>query len=536
MPYSDSKSLKLFLSYASEDQAIAGAFAECLLDSFDTNVEIQMMSKFQVGSNWRQLIDDDLDRADILIAIASGRLKPGHSFTGYEVGAFAFSCRRTPKMVTYENLTRRTVPFVVLSGVPDTVAEFQGIGIDPASIIDVKYDGDQIDDRLSALKHDGTNSFDKNIFKLLTDFDDLIREANGTQLRGEEIERRRKKLKAQSGTLLQAILESLLTREKFSARPKSKLIVRVEPHSKTGIAGAELQVEGPCCNAFGIDTSPTQPMTWNDFIAHVDGPDLSAAWRTTLDELMSSALEGSFMDHKLTSYDRRKTFRVFISKIVNFYSNAHEFHMYVVELMRPRDYGDPETTLLLSALRVGLTYRFMFLENQSEFGPVLMEATQPSALPRVVTNMTSELEYILQFAQESGLQDPKNIIKILGEAASAGMKEKYKLWDTQRDQLLKSAQRVLTDNKDPEGASANFIKTLKEFCQKTKPLNDEYVSAVLSALHRMIGRQDSPIPQPRPARRKPHAATHKQNRRDGTTTGPGNGIGNAQTSRRERAA
>jgi hypothetical protein len=535
MPYSDSKSLKLFLSYASEDQAIAGAVAECLLNSFDSSIEIQMMSKFQVGANWRQLIDDDLDRADILVAIASGRLKAGHSFTGYEIGAFAFSCRRTPKMVTFPNLPRKTVPFVVLSGVPDTIAEFQGIGIDPASVIDIKYDGDQIDNRLAALNKNVANGYDKNIFKLLTDIDDLVREANGTPSRGEEIERRRNKLKAQSGTLLKAILESLLTREKSSARPKSKLIVRVEPHSNTGIAGAELRVEGPCSNAFGVDTSSTQAMTWNDFIGHVDGADISKAWQTTLDELMSSALEGSFLDHKLTSYDRKKTFRVFISKIVDFYSNAHEFHMYVVELMRPRDYGDPETTLLLSALRVGLTYRFMFLERQSEFGPVLMEATQPSDLPRVITNLTSELEYILQFAHESGLQDPKNIIKLLGEAASPGMKEKYKLWNSQRDQLLKSAQRVLVEKGDLGRTSADFIKTLKLFCAKTKPLNDEYVSAVLRALHLMVGWQETPVSQSAPARRKAYAEPRKPNRPDGTPR-PGNGQGNAQTPSQERAA
>jgi hypothetical protein len=62
-------------------------------------------------------------------------------------------------------------------------------------------------------------------------------------------------------------------------------------------------------------------------------------------------------------------YRIFTSRTTSFYGGHKDVQVYVVELLRPTQYGDPFTTLLLKALEVSLSYRFMFPENNSEFSP-----------------------------------------------------------------------------------------------------------------------------------------------------------------------
>jgi hypothetical protein len=61
----NSKSLKLFPSCLSEHEAMTGAL--CLADSFDNNVEFQLMGKFQLGPNFHKFIDADLSPGDAFI-------------------------------------------------------------------------------------------------------------------------------------------------------------------------------------------------------------------------------------------------------------------------------------------------------------------------------------------------------------------------------------------------------------------------------------------------------------------------------------
>jgi hypothetical protein len=478
--------LNLFLSYASEDQAIADALAKCLKASFsDDKVDVQMMTRFPIGADWRKAIDEGVDGADVLIAISSARSKAGHSYTGYEVGAFAFSCRQRPQMANHPNVVRKTIPFTMLSGVPDTMHAFQGVTFDPRMAFDVQYDANRIDSELSDLRSDGAGVYSDKIFGLLKEIYDLTRQAEG-HATAHAMDQKLQLLKAEAQSLSKGISELLLARERYSARPKSKVIVRIEPqHRRAGVTDAHIRIEGPCSNAFGIGTSPTRSMRWRDFTAHVDSEDISAGWRSTFDELIREAGDGRFPDKRLTSYDRKKTFRVFISKVIEFYSGAHEYHIYVVELMREKEYGDSTTNLLQNALRVGLAYRSMFLEETSEFGPDLMKATEPAEFRKEVNRLTTELEYLLQLARETGLYEARSTHAILGK--NANMDERYALWDQERGDLMEIAHRVVTQKGEPIDLKRKFISQLTLFRGNTRRLNEEYLSAVLEKLQLKVG-------------------------------------------------
>ena len=79
-------------------------------------------------------------------------------------------------------------------------------------------------------------------------------------------------------------------------------------------------------------------------------------------------------DNSILSFDKKKIFRIFISQITHYYNNDSEVQIYLIEVLRRKDYGDPDSTLLLHALEVSLSYRFMFLEKLSQFSPVYFMA------------------------------------------------------------------------------------------------------------------------------------------------------------------
>jgi TIR domain len=149
MPYSNSNTLNVFLSYASEDNKIAEALARTFRAAFVNAIDITMMGEFPGGLNWRRLIDESITRTDVLIAIASGRLKPSFSFTGFEIGSFSMSVRSQPKMTKFKNEDRRMIPFAVLARVPDAMNEFEGIDIDPTNLHDVRFDAKNIAEELA---------------------------------------------------------------------------------------------------------------------------------------------------------------------------------------------------------------------------------------------------------------------------------------------------------------------------------------------------------------------------------------------------
>jgi TIR domain len=120
MPFSIARSLNIFLSYAHEDQKIADAIASILRMAFFDTFDVTLMSEFPIGVNWRELISESIEKTDILIAIASGRLKPSHSFTGFEIGSFTTSMRHRPNMELASTVVRRMIPFAALDRRPTT--------------------------------------------------------------------------------------------------------------------------------------------------------------------------------------------------------------------------------------------------------------------------------------------------------------------------------------------------------------------------------------------------------------------------------
>jgi hypothetical protein len=474
-------SLKIFLSYAREDESLARALDKSLSGTFGGGIDLARMSTFPLGASWRSEINKLLDRADVLIAITSGRRKPGHSFTGYEIGAFHFSCLRSPTMEAYANVPRKAIPFALASAMPDTLSELEGVGLDASSIFAVEYN-----------LEDNATEYNEQIFNFMEFIEKII---SGIT-KGEIPDARKSQLRTAACQLFADIKQILSKREEKTEQPKSKLVIRADLGSnEADLSKAEIWLEGDDCrSAFGIDpsspglvnTCSVRPMRWATFISRAKGNDIAEGWKMTLERMMLQALQGRFIDDRLTSFDRNKTLKVFISQVVRFYNKTREFHMYVVDIPPPRQYGDQHTTLLQNALQVAVTYRSMFLDPASEFGPNAIMARQTSELPEAVSELLCELEYILQSSRSAGLYNPNNINYILGYERAKEVCPLFEKWDAAREQLLDVAHRIIAA-RDGRDLRRDLINRLTHFCDETRPMNQLYLEAVMRKLQDRLG-------------------------------------------------
>jgi hypothetical protein len=504
MPYSNSNALNVFLSYASEDGLIAEALARALRTSFVDNIDITMMSEFPSGTKWRQLIQDSIAQTDLLIAIATGQLKPSHSFTGYEIGQFDYSLRENPTMSRFPELNRGMIPFAVLTRVPDTTNEFEGIDIDPTQFRDVRFDPTDLDANLAGMYDpDDDRSPDAKIYKLLGDIEDLINKTGKSGQRRTttaQTQARIEILQGNARALCKDIIGIMLNREKEVKIPKSKLIIRLEPPKRgdgegdahaqaTAIERATLRIEGPCYDAFGLEEMQTS-LGWREFTAKADDEDIVFGWKEALNALISPAQNNNLVDNNvILSFDRKKIFRVFVSRVALYYSDAAEYQIYVVEMLRSRDQGDRETTILLKAMEVGLGYRFMFLEQTSQFSPAIFKATNLAEFKERTLKMLIGINLLLQVAEQYKLNEARTILDILGVEASDDVDEMYKTWNREKTMLYTAAKDVLRLKEVTNADKDRFIEVVRSFGEHTNTMNLNYTTAVLDLLQKRIEKE-----------------------------------------------
>ena len=123
---------------------------------------------------------------------------------------------------------------------------------------------------------------------------------------------------------------------------------------------------GSPMSIFGL---PKQDVTWGISRSCPRTP--SSAPHGWMQSLVSSPLlcKGSWRSTTVRSSSRttKGIPSVSFRRLVLATSAAFEFTLYFVEYLRPRDFGDRSTTLVLKALELCCRFRFLFLEKNSEF-------------------------------------------------------------------------------------------------------------------------------------------------------------------------
>jgi hypothetical protein len=502
--------LHVFISYASEDAVLAQAINAELKTSFSqAMIRTTLDSEIKLGADWRTRLEEALSDADVLLIVATGRQKFSHSYTGFEVGFFSASKRDRERMKHFDS-ERLIIPIGVLEKLPEALSDIESLNLTGA-LTPFLMDEDTLSSRQRVLDSIEADISRNPLMKLFMRLKEVVQTVHPFD--DDLAEDFKKRARESANNLYLAFFGEFQKRVFIEKFPERKIIVRLPNNARISALGdlppdTELEFIGESFQLFKINPPPDRKITWANFIQQIPHDDTSTEWTDIIKSLIVTAKHDDFAENRrlLASWDRKRFFRLFVSRSVLFYSGITELHIYVVEV-KSRDYGDPTTTMLLKAISVGLMYRSLFLEGKaSQFSPVRIRATLPKDLPKAASEMLQELEFILWVSTDAGLALPENMTTIYGSFERGELERRFKEWDKLKAGLTSSALQVLrAANADElEAAKAAFEDCLMSFCETTAPMNKEFLSHVLHLLEDIVRRPDAS--PPKPARR---AAKHE---------------------------
>jgi len=482
--------LHVFISYSTEDRDLATAIAEELRRAFNpTILKLTIDVEFSLGSNWRDRLKADLDDTDILLVVATGKQKVSHSFTGFEVGYFDSSISHSPKMEHFPTQDRIMIPIAVFTKTPETMSDIQALQInapfDPMVV-------DPVALKNAASPAGANNCIRKTpIFKLFKRIQGIINQS--VQLTDDELDAFNEQLQESSARLVNVIHLELQKRVYLENFPERKIVVRTSlaannPGRGDALSDATVEFFGRF-DSFGFQSPQGGPVPWSQFAENIEQEDVARCWTATVQMLVSAAMRGDFRDNRqvVTSQEKDRAFRMFVARSVIYYSGMREFHIYIVEI-KYKDYCDPTTTMLLKAISIGLQYRFMFLEGKtSEFSPNSFNATMLPDLRGTIAEMIQQLDYLLWYSQDAGLNKPESILQILGDLPTGEIYRKSGIWEDAKSKLYAAARKMLaSEDRDLLQNKVEFVTVLQAFCDSTRVLNEDFTSKVLLALGRIV--------------------------------------------------
>jgi hypothetical protein len=487
----DQRSLNVFISYASEDKQLVKGIASEIKAAFPLSLDIQRDEDFKLGDNWKDDIEDCLDKADILLVVFTDRPKPSFSFTGYEIGYFNSSIKARPNIKG--GLKRVFIPLLIGDvNAPDTIYYIQGAKFDSSNLIKIEETSTEKQNDEAWYK-DPMNpivTLLNRILEIMLTFSGIERTPERLTNIQETIDKAAKKLYEDIHEYLQGRIFSEILPERHLVIKSGKPI-DFEPDG-ANLKDCRVELVGKYFDSFGIpeNASGNREFTWTEFLGRMNAAAVGT-WRESIRLLVSSVLQGGGDNYiVISTLQKDVAYRLFVSRVVTYVSKRTEIHIYVVEI-KSKEYGDKETTQLLNAVSVGLRFRFLVLEQDSEFTPqnlgfpvMTLDVLKPK-----VAELLSQMNLILRDARQAGLENPQILRRIWNEDAEK-VQEMLVVWERARGSLYLAADQVLhgTDA-DFADKKAAFIGSLTNFCEETETMNREFTAKVMHLLAEIIAQK-----------------------------------------------
>ncbi|MFL9826969.1 toll/interleukin-1 receptor domain-containing protein [Rhodoplanes sp. SY1] len=481
--------LRVFISYATEDEAIADEFCKQLKEVFGINgmLHLTFAPQFSLGIDWRPTIEDELDKADILLVIATGQYKPSHSFTGFEVGFFRNSCRLRRKMTDFDQQDRLVLPVAIFAELPQPVVEIHGLKIDPMVVGRANLkDRDRF---VAAMRGQKVNS----LARVFTRIRGILQTKN--EFSDVDLDQLNRGIEEGVGVLYDTIFAQLLRRESEKTFPERRIVFRL-PQSCRGPRGCtdwrdatiQFSFDDQFFTAFGFGAIPRGEIGWPAFLDKFTDEQVRASWREAITTLVRDALNNELTENRqlITLPDRSRAFGMFVARGIQYLSGLDEFEIHLVEIGSGR-HGNYEMTRLVEALSIGLRYRYMFLEGQrSSYSVEKFKVAMLPTFKNRVSWMVRDLDKLVWQSKTAGLYEDEFLAQIHDYMPDGGddFDTKLVLWDRAKAMLDAAARAVLDAATDEALAreKTQFVAVLRGFCTQTAAMNREFIAAVFAVL------------------------------------------------------
>jgi hypothetical protein len=471
---------RVFISYASEDYQIAEAIRKCLtLALGDVFAEINIDKKLlEPGIPFKKQIQLKLEDTNVFIIAYTGAEKQSHGYTGWEVGYFDR---------VMETLPNRVKVALYLETPPAISAEDQGVSL----ALDIGRDklrlsAEQFEAGISVHPED---PMCRLLAKWQQDVDDITKELGyGTLPKRPEQD----PISCVKNMKID-IFRYLKTTIDITLKPQKQFIIRATGRallqSDTSLPGeAEILPVGSG-GSMGIFGLPDLKTTWEEFLQSTSASRYRDSWR----EAITSVIMSSFPDHInvdnsqiIVSSDDTKAYRVILTTATKYYDDNREFNVYFVEALQRSEYGDTSTTLLLKGLELVCRFRFMFLEDASQFsgGNILVMA--PDRVPEIVSRLLKELNLLRKDSRDAGLDEPAVWRQFVSWDDLQRMAVEYRPREEQIRAIANRISHVKGHVDLIVPLQRELSNTLSELQEKVRPLNTLLLKQMTRKLHDLV--------------------------------------------------
>ena len=481
MPGPTDPKLTIFISYVREDAMITAALNNALQNAFgkDITVFVDKVS-IQQGDNIRQVIEANLAKSDVLAIVSTGTERPSHDWAGFELGYFAATH-------TEPNPGRPLWGRTVALAAP---------GKDPRPNGSHLYIPMEVAPALLALSEKDFSARVRNVpddDPLLQWFGDLHEAVYGQSITSRKAIR--DSYRENISELKCRIFAEYKRRPKTVVRPQKRLVVRYQIDAGTTELVQDtttLAFDGGAASVFGIpDGVGDNSMSWCQFrdlvSAHQHGP----FWALALMELLQSVAVRGIVDTNRTvvaSQNETQLYRLVLTTSTTFYDGWVESTVYLVDVYRRDDFGNPSTSRLLKGLQLICRFRFLFLENQSQFHHLNIATLELPRLAEIARQIVRELDILKADSLDADLDKPADWTSYLTVEQLEAMAA---TWIPLQFELTKRCKEAIQALEEPAQLDARrqLSDILKRLTREIRPHNSGMLSAMSAALGRIAGEE-----------------------------------------------
>jgi hypothetical protein len=284
-------------------------------------------------------------------------------------------------------------------------------------------------------------------------------------------------------------------RPKSVLRPQKKLVIRYSLGDGTNPAAAmretgKIKFQGQAGSVFGLRADdPEREIAWSQFIELVASKELGAFWISTIERMLVSAYNINVDNSEvIATHDQVNLYRLILTTSTTYYNNEMETSIYLVEFYRRRDYGDPVTSLLVKGLHITCRFRFLFLEDQSQFYYLNVKLAKSASIGETARHIISELDILASDTFHAGLHQPAAWSAFV---APEVVEEMAQAWGPLRARLMSCCSDAMgaVDPGEMEAAQAQLADVLTQIRNDIRPHSERLLAVMATQLseHAKIG-------------------------------------------------
>ena len=189
----------------------------------------------------------------------------------------------------------------------------------------------------------------------------------------------------------------------------------------------------------------------------------------------------------IVSDDGSHAFRVILTTGTRYFNGIREFNLYFVEYLSRKDYGDPDTSLLLKGLELACRFRFLFLEKTSEFSHMNVRIASASVFSEIVRNLERELSLFRRDALEAGMDRPAVFAEFVDWQTLQKMSEVWRPLETKIRENCAEIRKAEQDADALAGLREKLAGTVEELETVIRPLNTALICRLTDSLKARCG-------------------------------------------------